>query len=86
MILCDQPIGKHAGEVGLVTAPRREPGNPVEELLVGLERIGWRATRSPWGEMERRLRRVEERREELLVAWRRRRIRPVPEEDEDGVA
>ena len=64
-----------------MTAPRREPGNPVEELLADLERIGWRPTRSPWGEMERRLRRTEERREELMVAWRRRRIRPAPEED-----
>ncbi len=60
-----------------MTAPRREPGNPVEELLAGLERMGWRSTRSPWGEMERRLRQTQERREELMVAWRRRRIRLV---------
>lgn len=64
-----------------MTAPRREPGNPVEELLADLERIKWRPTRPPWGAMERRLRRTEERREELLVAWRRRRIRPVSGED-----
>ncbi len=64
-----------------MTAPRREPGNPVEELLAGLERMRWRPTRSPWGEMERRRRRTEERRKELMSAWRGRRIRPVPEED-----
>ncbi len=66
-----------------MTAPRREPGNPVEELLADLERMGRRPTRSPWGELERRLRRTEERREELMAAWRRRRIRPVPDAPEE---
>ena len=56
---------------------RREPENPIEELLADLGRIGWRPTRSPWAEMERRLRQTEERREELMVAWRRRRMRLV---------
>lgn len=64
-----------------MTAPRREPGNPVEELLAGLEGMKWPSTSPPWGEMERRRRRAEERREELMVAWRRRRVRPAPEED-----
>ena len=55
-----------------------EPENPVEELLKGFEKTRWRPAKAPWGETARRRLETEERREELMIAWRRRRIRPMP--------
>ena len=52
--------------------------NPVEELLEGLERFGWRPANTLWGDTEQRRIETEKRREELINAWRRRRIRPSP--------
>jgi hypothetical protein len=64
-----------------VSRERRPDENPVVKLLEEFEKTAWRHTRSPRGEMEWWLRQTEERREELMVAWRRRRIRLAPEED-----
>lgn len=64
--------------------PYEEPENPVEELLEGFEKMKWRPARSHWGEAQRRMRETEERREELLKAWRRRHVRS--DRDEPGDA
>ncbi len=58
--------------------PSEEPENPVEELIDVFERMGWRPAKAPWGEAERRLREKEERREELMKAWRRHRVSDEP--------
>lgn len=63
---------------------RKEPENPIEELIAGFEKTGWRPARAPWGEAERRMREREARREELMKAWRRRRVHPIPDETEDS--
>ncbi len=60
---------------------RRPDENPVVKLLEEFEKTAWRPVAPPWAESEKRRRQTARRNEELLVAWRRRRIRPVPEED-----
>ena len=60
--------------------PYEEPENPIEELIEGFEKTGWRPARSPWGAAQRRVRETEERREELMKAWRRRRADPASDE------
>lgn len=62
----------------------REPENPIEELIEGFEKTGWRPARAPWGEAQRRVKETEQRREELMKAWRRRRGYPIPDETEDS--
>lgn len=56
--------------------PYEEPENPVEELIEVFEKTRWRPAKAPWGEAERWMREKDERREELMRAWRRRRVRP----------
>jgi hypothetical protein len=57
--------------------------NPFGELLEDLGRTGRGPARPPWG--ERRYREMEERREELLAAWRKRRTGMDPDrETEEG--
>ncbi len=58
--------------------------NPVEELLEGFEKFGWCPAKVLWGETERRRIATEKRRAELMIAWRRLRIRP-PSSHKDGV-
>ena len=61
----------------------KEPENPIEELIEVFEKMGWRPARAPWGDAERRMQEKEARREELMKAWRRRRVHPIPDENED---
>ena len=61
----------------------REPENPIEELLEVFEKMGWRPARAPWGEAERRMQEKEARREELMKAWRMRRVSQISDEAED---
>lgn len=69
----------------------RRPGgpgeeNPLAELLEDLKRDAWRPAKTSWSESERRRRETERRNEELMVAWRKRHIRPAPSaerEEED---
>jgi hypothetical protein len=51
------------------------------KLLEEFEKTAWRPVAPPWAESEKRRQETARRNEELLVAWRRRRIRPAPEED-----
>ncbi|QIN77991.1 hypothetical protein GBA65_05060 [Rubrobacter marinus] len=60
--------------------PYEEPENPVEELIQGFEKTKWRPARSPWGEAQRQVRETEKRHEELMKAWRSRRVGPAPED------
>ncbi|MDP9479381.1 MAG: hypothetical protein M3R38_27535 [Actinomycetota bacterium] len=60
---------------------RRPDENPVVKLLEEFEKTAWRPVAPPWAEGEKRRQETARRNEELLVAWRRRRIRPAPEED-----
>ncbi len=66
--------------------PYDEPGNPIEELIEGFEKTGWRPAKSPWGEAQRRARETEKRREELMKAWRRRRVGPAPDDTTGGAS
>lgn len=61
----------------------REPENPIEELIEVFEKMGWRPARAPWGDAERRMQEKEARREELMKAWRRRRVHSIPDENEN---
>lgn len=72
----------HQGE----ERPYGEPDNPVEELIEVFEKTRWRPAKAPWGEAERWMREKEERREELMKAWRRRHDRPLPGETRDPPA
>ena len=66
---------RHSQEEAEEESPQE---NPVKELLEGLERFGWRPANTLWGETERRRIETEKRREELMNAWRRHRIRTLP--------
>ena len=63
--------------------PYEEPENPVEELMEVFEKTRWRPAKAPWGEAERWMREKEERREELMKAWRRRHVGPLPDAPRD---
>ena len=86
----DFGLGTSRRRGGVVTdrrdeeVPPREPENPIEELIEGFEKTGWRPARAPWGEAQRRVKETEQRREELMKAWRRRRGYPIPDDTEDS--